>query len=75
MSSIPDYMKILRSPEKVEEFVNIQERYNDHRRDRKEEEENPCLSGTYSRRNALFIFVAIAILICVIYMLLNKDIP
>lgn len=77
MSSIPDYMKILKSPEKVEEFVNIQERYNDHRRDQKEEEEeeNPCLSGTYSRRNALFIFVTIAILICVIYMLINKDIP
>ena len=36
---------------------------------------NSCLSGYYSRRNVLFIFVAIAILVCVVYILLNKDIP
>lgn len=86
MSSIPDYMKILKSPEKIEEFVNIQERYNDnynnkkHDKDNKydkddDKDENPCLSGTYSRRNVLFIFVSIAILICIVYILLNKDIP
>jgi hypothetical protein len=80
MSSIPDYMKILKSsPEKIEEFVNIQERYNDndnYKKDDKDDDndENPCLSGTYSRRNVLFIFVSIAILICIVYILLNKDI-
>ena len=70
--STPDYMKILKSTDedKIEEFVNVKEYYSNQHDD----EEESCLTGNYSRRNVLFVFVAIAILICVIYMLLNKDI-
>jgi len=72
--STPDYMKILKSTDedKIEEFVNVKEYYSNQNDD--EEDEKPCLTGNYSRRNVLFVFVAIAILICVIYILLNKDI-
>jgi len=85
MSNIPDYMKILKNEDttqgETEPFVSVKEYYhgdnnNDNDdNDDKNDNGNSCLNGHYSRRNVLFIFVAIAILVCVIYILLNKDIP
>ena len=76
-------MKILKNDAttqgETEPFVSVKEYYHgEDNKDYKDEDNdngNSCLTGHYSRRNVLFIFVAIAILVCVVYILLNKDIP
>jgi len=78
MSNVPDYMKILKNDAtqgETEPFVSIKEYYHGEDNNDNDNNEKSCLTGHYSRRNVLFIFVAIAILVCVVYILLNKDIP